>query len=117
MPVDRPALVCGTVHAAYADAGRAVADWTVLPVLWSDATDLHVHGVWNETGSVHAGYARSACTRLGAAPLVAPVVKAPQAASEGDVRSMIKSLVREGVTSMGKEVGHELGQSMGAWMN
>jgi hypothetical protein len=88
-----------------------------MPVLRSDATDLHVHGVWNENGLYMPGMPAPPAPAMGAAPLVAPVVKAPQAASEGDVRSMIMSLVREGVTSMGKEVGHELGQSMGAWMN
>src|SRR2546423_9763738 len=65
LPVDRPALVCGTVHAACAGAGRALADGTVLPVLRSDASNLPVHGLRNETGSVYAGYGRSARTGHG----------------------------------------------------
>jgi hypothetical protein len=60
--------------------------------------------------------AAPAVPAMGAAPLVAPAVQAPQAASERDVRSLIMSFVREGVSSMGEQVGQEVGQSMGAWM-
>ena len=63
------------------------------------------------------GMAAPPAPAMGAAPLVAPVVQAPQAASHGEVHSLIMSFVREGVKSMGGEVGQQAGQSMSAWMN
>jgi hypothetical protein len=62
------------------------------------------------------GMAAPPAPAMGAGPLVAPAVQAPEAASQGDVRSLIMSFVREGVSSMGEQVGQEVGQSMGAWM-
>ena len=63
------------------------------------------------------GMAAPPAPAMGAAPLVAPVVQAPQAASHGEVHDLIMSFVREGVSAMGKGVGQQAGQSMGAWMS
>jgi hypothetical protein len=62
------------------------------------------------------GMAAPPAPSMGAAPLVAPAVQAPQGASEGQVRGLIMTFVREGLASMGQQVGQDVGQSMGAWM-
>jgi hypothetical protein len=49
---------------------------------------------------------------FGNAQLVAPVVQAPEAASKGQVRSLIVECVKAFAGPAGKEFGH----SMGVWM-
>jgi hypothetical protein len=63
------------------------------------------------------GMAAPPAPAMGAAPLVAPVVQAPQAASHGEVHDLIMSFVREGVSAAGKGAGQALGQRVGAWMS
>jgi hypothetical protein len=62
------------------------------------------------------GMAAPPAPAMGAGPLVAPVVQAPQATSHGEVRELIMSFVREGVGAAGKAVGQGAGQTMAAWM-
>jgi hypothetical protein len=53
----------------------------------------------------------------GIAPLVAPILQAPQSASPNQLRSGFASLGRELFSSFGQEFGQDMADSMAAWMS
>jgi len=53
----------------------------------------------------------------GIAPLVAPVVQAPQGASPAQVHGGLKEVGHEFVSSFGKGLGEQAGQAVRAWLS
>jgi hypothetical protein len=53
----------------------------------------------------------------GIAPLVAPVVQAPQGASQAQVHGGLKEVGLEFVKSFGKGLGDQAGMAVRAWVN
>ena len=47
---------------------------------------------------------------------VAPVVQAPQGASQGQVTSLLMTFAKRCVGSAGDQFGNDLGEAMGAWV-
>jgi hypothetical protein len=52
----------------------------------------------------------------GVAPLVAPVMQAPQGASQAQVHGGLKEVGLEFVRSFGKGMGDQAGAAVGAWL-